>query len=107
MSRTVDVSRSARTACSSQSTRRGLIERLGGWPPGTSGVVTGPTKPAGDRGDKSGPGPERRARSAELLEIFSLSDKKDESTRTLSGGMKRRLILARALMHRADLLLLD
>jgi ABC-2 type transport system ATP-binding protein len=50
---------------------------------------------------------DRRARCAELLETFSLVEKKDERTRTLSGGMKRRLILARALMHRPRLLILD
>jgi ABC-2 type transport system ATP-binding protein len=50
---------------------------------------------------------ERRERTKELLEIFSLTDKRDERTRTLSGGMKRRLILARALMHRPRLLILD
>jgi ABC-2 type transport system ATP-binding protein len=50
---------------------------------------------------------ERRERAAELIETFSLSDKRDERTRTLSGGMKRRLILARALMHRPRLLILD
>ena len=50
---------------------------------------------------------ERRERAAELLEIFSLTSKRDERTRTLSGGMKRRLILARALMHRPPLLILD
>jgi len=50
---------------------------------------------------------DRRERAKELLETFSLLDKKDERTRTLSGGMKRRLILARALMHRPKLLILD
>jgi ABC-2 type transport system ATP-binding protein len=53
------------------------------------------------------PKKERRERAKELLETFSLSDKRDERTRTLSGGMKRRLILARALMHRPKLLILD
>jgi ABC-2 type transport system ATP-binding protein len=50
---------------------------------------------------------ERRERTEELLEIFSLAAKRHERTRTLSGGMKRRLILARALMHRPRLLILD
>jgi ABC-2 type transport system ATP-binding protein len=50
---------------------------------------------------------ERRERARELLETFSLSEKRDERTRTLSGGMKRRLILARAIMHRPRLLILD
>jgi ABC-2 type transport system ATP-binding protein len=50
---------------------------------------------------------ERRERTRELLETFSLTEKRDERTRTLSGGMKRRLILARAMMHRPRLLILD
>jgi ABC-2 type transport system ATP-binding protein len=50
---------------------------------------------------------ERRERVSELLETFSLTAKRDERTRTLSGGMKRRLVLARALMHRPRLLILD
>jgi ABC-2 type transport system ATP-binding protein len=50
---------------------------------------------------------ERRERAKELLETFSLTGKRDERTRTLSGGMKRRLVLARALMHRPRLLILD
>jgi ABC-2 type transport system ATP-binding protein len=53
------------------------------------------------------PGRERRERTKELLETFSLTEKRDERTRNLSGGMKRRLILARALMHRPRLLILD
>lgn len=50
---------------------------------------------------------DRRERVDRLLEDFSLTDKRRERTRNLSGGMKRRLILARALMHRPRLLILD
>src|SRR4051812_8154043 len=50
---------------------------------------------------------ERKERAAELLDAFSLTAKRNERTRTLSGGMKRRLVLARALMHRPRLLILD
>jgi ABC-2 type transport system ATP-binding protein len=53
------------------------------------------------------PRSERRERSRELLDAFSLTDKRNERNRTLSGGMKRRLVLARALMHRPRLLILD
>ena len=50
---------------------------------------------------------ERRERAEELLEEFSLTEKRNDRTRTLSGGMNRRLVLARALMHRPRLLILD
>lgn len=43
----------------------------------------------------------------ELLKTMSLWDQRDAYTRTLSGGMKRRLLVAKALAHRPRLLFLD
>ncbi len=50
---------------------------------------------------------DRQVRINEMLEAFSLSDKRTTNTRFLSGGMKRRVVLARALMHRPQMLILD
>ena len=47
------------------------------------------------------------ARIRALLERLSLSDKRRERARALSGGMLRRLMIARALVHKPRLLLLD
>jgi lipooligosaccharide transport system ATP-binding protein len=46
-------------------------------------------------------------RAIELLKFFSLEEKKDASIFQLSGGMKRRLIMARALINEPKILLLD
>ncbi len=53
------------------------------------------------------PKPEARDRIAELLELTELSGRADEIVSKLSGGMRRRLELVRALLHRPDILLLD
>jgi ABC-2 type transport system ATP-binding protein len=49
--------------------------------------------------------PKRKAR--ELLERFALVEKRKQRVNTLSGGMKRRVLFARALMHDPKVLFLD
>ncbi len=46
-------------------------------------------------------------RAEEILNALDLWSKKDQTARTLSGGMKRRLMIARALIHHPKLLFLD
>ena len=48
-----------------------------------------------------------RERTAELLEVVQLSDRAADQVEPLSGGMKRRLTIARSLINEPDILLLD
>ena len=48
-----------------------------------------------------------RDRIAELLEFVQLTDKRDATISALSGGMKRRVIIARGLINEPDLFILD
>ena len=50
---------------------------------------------------------ERASRITELLHYVELEDVTHDSVRQLSGGMKRRLLIARALLHRPRILFLD
>ena len=48
-----------------------------------------------------------RQRAMELLEFFALEQRRESPVVELSGGMMRRLVLARSLINRPDILILD
>lgn len=53
------------------------------------------------------PRAERKAAIERALEIANLSDRRDTKVDNLSGGMRRRLLIARGLVHQPQLILLD
>ncbi|SHH31592.1 ABC-2 type transport system ATP-binding protein [Cognatiyoonia sediminum] len=51
--------------------------------------------------------PRMQRKTAEILELIGLSDKANAYARSLSGGMRRRLLLGKALVHSPQILVLD
>jgi ABC-2 type transport system ATP-binding protein len=51
--------------------------------------------------------PKSQRKTAEILELIGLTDKADAYARSLSGGMRRRLLLGKALVHTPQILVLD
>ena len=51
--------------------------------------------------------PKSQRRTTEILELIGLTDKADAYARSLSGGMRRRLLLGKALVHAPQVLVLD
>ena len=51
--------------------------------------------------------PKRKRKTDEILENLKLTDQRNAYARTLSGGMRRRLLIGKALVHDPDIIILD
>ena len=51
--------------------------------------------------------PKKNRKTNQILEMLALSDKAEAYARTLSGGMRRRLLVAKAMVHDPEILILD